>query len=491
MFRSPETTKATRSIVANVTTSFPYPDPRKVKGGPSFLVRLAEMAKLEAETVRSEQAKARLMLSVRSRPSNAKNVKSSATACTGAHLKQHSNTCQQSNRRMSSTVSRAPPAALRRLNSSPAVSTVTSSTVGPSSSLTISKQLSCTNLPNRAQLRDEVCGELNTATVSSVQEKTKAKLNTATTSHRGTTVGESKVQKEHIPNIVEEGLGDGCKVQRSCSPPIVYIPAPPFKCSLILGEKSEDVATLDRHGENVLAEVKGKSIDHENESGDTAKEDTPPTVLDSNTDSVTSCKCQNGRNSAGDLRELEAVDSNSGPASCQENVHTCTNGHGATLEDDLKVTSDLGLSVDSLHLSEEDSPAESAVTTPAPAPDVSPSVKADLNFATFDNGTSVENGYSAWSRSSADPDSKIPVFGVDKLADLNVDVASEKGGVTKRAVLTKKKSDKKSSKLTNGSSAPSQTVSSNLSTSCLKGVGKTVRNSHKTMKRTTKKRVKK
>ena len=454
-------TKTNKQLVVN-TASFPYPDPIKVKGDPSFLARLAELARLEAETVRSEQAKARLMLSARSRPTSAKSLKSSYSALGSSNSKPNGYT-YQSNRRTSVNASLS--RGIKRLNSSPAVSAYDRRTT-PSSSLAINKQLSCTDLPTRTQTQSRKLNiKLDSVkeTMSkpeSVQEDTKAELSVAIDSLRG--MGdESKIQKSNTPPTavsasdieVIENLGDGSKVQRSCSPPIVYIPAPPIKCLWSLEEgngsgppEKHGLATWE-DGPEMEVEKECKSSENESTRGDTAKE-------------VSSMH--------------ETADSNQYSTSCQ-NGHT--GDHRSMVEDDLKVTSDLGLSIDSLHLSEEDN---SELTVSNVVPSHLNSVGGmDLDIAISSHGT--ENGFSAGNELSNFNKILVPGTGYELDTTFETDNA-------KRITSAKKKGGRKLTKPSNGSSAM-QVVASNSSTS-LKS-SKTIRNSHKTAKKATKRHIKK
>lgn len=442
--------KTNKQLVVN-SASFPYPDPTKVKGDPRFLSRLGELARLEAETIRSEQAKARLMLSARSRPASAKSLKSSVAGSASSNNSKSNCYTYQSNRRTSTSVSASVSrgaATIKRLNSSPAVSVYNHST-NASSSLAVSKQLSCTDLPTRTQAR-KVDGELD-----SIKEMT-SKLS-VTVNSLGDVEDKSKVQGSSTPpdvDAVKEGLGDGFKDQRSCSPPIVHIPAPPFKCSWSVGEGEGEGDAIEKRG--VGGREKGREREGERES-----------------------KSSKAESTSEDTAREDPLSPNRGPASCQNGHTPGDHSDRAVVEDDLKVTSDLGLSIDSLHLSasEEDSAPEPTVSNKA-HPD---RTRVDLNTSTIGNGS--ENGLSA---GNDDISAKTLISSDDKVTEYELDTISESGSTTKRA---KKKGGRRSTKLLNGPSSM-QVVAASSSSTSLKG-SKTVRISHKTVKKDTKRHIKK
>ena len=463
MCRSLATGRTNKQLVIN-TASFPYPDPTKVKGEPRFLSRLGELARLEAETVRSEQAKARLMLSARSRPSSARSLKSSFTASASSNSKSNGYTYQYNCRTSVNTSVSRGTAAIKRQNSSPAVSAYNRSTT-PSSSLAISKQLSCTNVPTQTQARKIIDSELDsvkeaTSKSSSTQDQEEARTKLSiTVNFLGDAEDELKVQRPPDVDVVVDGLGDGSKDQKSCSPPIVRIPAPPFKCSWSVGEGEGDSSGgLEKHGlvarENSTPEIgrgKGESKNCEIKA---TTEDTPT-----------------------EDASLMVVNSNQDSASCQSGHTPGNHSDRAVVEDDLKVTSDLGLSIDSLHLSEEDSVPEPPLSNAVPPGLAS----TGINIVTCTLGNRVENGLPIEYGVSA----KTLIPGNDKFTECDIDVVSEAGSTTKRA---KKKGRRRSNKLTNGSSSI-QIVASSSSTN-LKD-SKTVRSPHKTVKQSTRRHTKK
>ena len=446
--------------------SFPYPDPTKVKGDPRFLSRLGELTRLEAETIRSEQAKARLLLSARSRPASAKSLKSSAAVSASSANGSKSNyyTSHQSSCRVSMTSSTTK--GVKRLNSSPAVSAYNrSSTSNASSSLAISKQLSCTEFPTRTQAR-RIDDELD-----SVKETTSKLSVTMSNCSLGVAEDESKVQRSSTcPDIdvavVEEGLGDGSKDQRSCSPPIIRIPAPPFKCSWSIGEGEGDSTEKHEVGRREKIDGPGREGDGERKNSTTNDDTAKESSASLNQGDVASC--QNGHT----------------PPSPGDHCDR------AVVEDDLKVTSDLGLSIDSLHLSEEDNNPEPAAVSNIEHPD---QTGVDLNTKSnaLNIGSGVENGSSEGYGDSVLLSAKTPTSNNDKLTEyeLDIDTVSESGSTTKRS---KRRVGKKSNKRSNGTSAMMQLqgIDTSSSSTNLKG-SKTVRNSHKTVKKSTKRHTRK
>jgi hypothetical protein len=172
-----------------------------------------------------------------------------------------------------------------------------------------------------------------------------------------------------------------------------------------------------------------------------------------------------------------------GPACC-ENGHTPAPGdpHSdrAVVEDDLKVTSDLGLSIDSLHLSEEDS-----VPEPTPSNKVHPDRTGvdHLDTSAFDYG--VESCLSKGYDGSISAKTLIS----DESTECELDTISESGSTTKRVRRKKGGCRRATTKLSNGSSSMQAVAASSSSTS-LKA-SKTVRNAHKTVKKSVKRHTKK
>ena len=343
---------------------------------------------------------------------------------------------------MSASVSRGA-AAVKRLNSSPAVSAYNRTcSTNASSSLAISKQLSCTDLPTQTPAR-RVDGE-----VDSVKEMT-SKLS-VTVNTLGDAEDESKVQRSNTPPDILT-VEEECKDQRSCSPPIVRIPAPPFKCSWSVGEGEGEGDSIEKRG----VESRENGLEREGEG---------------------ERKSSKAESTSKEIAKEDPLSPNQVPACCQ-NGHTPGDHSDRTVvEDDLKVTSDLGLSIDSLHLSEEDSAPEPTVTNKAP-PD------QDLNTSKFGNDS--ENGLSA---GYDDTSAKTLILrpSSDKLAEYEFDTVSESGSTTKRA---KKKGGRRATKLLNGSSSM-QVVAASSSSTSLKS-NKTVKNSHKTAKKSTKRHTNK
>ena len=152
--RSQVTSKSIKQLIVN-TATFSYPDPSKVKGNPGFVSCLSELARLEAETIRSEQAKASQM-SGRSRPASPRSLKSSVSSSAAASSK---SSYQLPNRRTSlnAGTSRVP-FTLKRMNSSPAIGAYAHRGGGgaPSVVNSISKQISCATRSRKSS------GELET-----------------------------------------------------------------------------------------------------------------------------------------------------------------------------------------------------------------------------------------------------------------------------------------------------------------------------------------
>ena len=357
---------------------------------------------------------------------------------------------------------------VKRLNSSPAVSAYNrSSTSNASSSLAISKQLSCTEFPTRTQAR-RIDDELD-----SVKETTSKLSVTMSNCSLGVAEDESKVQRSSTPPdvdvaVVEEGLGDGSKDQRSCSPPIIRIPAPPFKCSWSIGEGEGDSTEKCEVGRR-------EKIDGPEREGDGERKNS---TANNNT-----------------AKESPASSNQGDMASCQ-NEHTPPPSPGdhcdrAVVEDDLKVTSDLGLSIDSLHLSEEDNnPEPTAAVSNIEHPD---QTGVDLNTKSnaLNIGSGVENGSSEGYGNSVLLSAKTPTPNNDKLTEyeLDIDTVSESGSTIRRS---KRRVGKRPNKLSNGTSAMMQlqVIDTSSSSTNLKG-SKTVRNSHKTVKKSTKRHTRK
>ena len=405
--------------------------------------------KLEAETVRSEQAKARLMLSARSRPASARSIKSSVAASNNTKLNCYT---YQSNRRMNATgmsasVSKGRTAAIgtvKRLNSSPAVGAYNRSTNNTPSSLMVNKQKSCTDIP----------------TLNSVKE-TAPKL--SVTESVGVAEDESKAQRSStLPDIgaIKVGVGDGSKDQRSCSPPIVRIPALPFKCSWSVGEGEGDTS-IKKHGvrrescpEREERESKAESISEE-----TTKENPSSPLYQGDP----ACY-ENGRTPPGDLHSDKAV-----------------------VEDDLKVTSDLGLSIDSLHLSEEDN-----VPEPTPSDKVDPNRNGvdHLDTNAFGNGAENSNCLSEGHDGNVSIKTLI-IPSSDKSTKYELDTVSESGSTTKRDRRKKGGGYRRGTTLSNGSSSMQPAVAASSSSTSLKASKTMVRNSHKTVKKSVKRHTKK
>ena len=401
------------------------------------------------------------MLSARSRPASARSIKSSVAASNNSKWNGYT---YQSNRRTNATgisanVSKGGTASIgtvKRLNSSPAVGTYNRSANNTSSSLTVSKQKSCTDIPTQTRAIRANGGGLN-----SVKE-TAPKL--SVTEPVGVAEGESKVQRSSTPpnvDAVEVGLGGGSKDQRSCSPPIVRIPAPPFKCSWSVGEGEGDMS-IKKHGgrrENYPEGEGERESKAESISEETTKENPSSPLYQGNP----AFSCENGRTPPGDRSDRVVV------------------------EDDLKVTSDLGLSIDSLHLSEEDNTSE---TTPSYKVHPNQNGVDHLDTNAFGNG--IESGLSEPYDGSIISAKTLVIPSSDKLTEYELDTISESGSTTKR--VRRKKGGggcKKGTKLSNGSSSTQPAVAASSLSTSLKTSKTTVRNSHKTTKQSVKRYTKK
>ena len=153
------------------------------------------------------------------------------------------------------------------------------------------------------------------------------------------------------------------------------------------------------------------------------------------------------------------------------------------VEDDLKVTSDLGLSIDSLHLSEEDNVLE---TTPSDKVHSSQNGVDHLDTNAFGNG--IESGVSEPYDGSISAKTLVIPSG-DKLMEYELDTISESGSTTKR--VRRKKGGGGCRRGTNGSSSTQPAVAASSSSTSLKAGKTTARNSHKTAKKSIKRHTKK
>ena len=332
---------------------------------------------------------------------------------------------------------------VKRLNSSPAVGAYNRSTNNASSSLTVNKQKSCTDIP----------------TLNSVKE-TAPKL--SVTESVGVAEDESKAQRSStLPDIgaIKVGVGDGSKDQRSCSPPIVHIPALPFKCSWSVGEgEGEGDTSIKKHGvrrEN-CPEREGEKV--ESISEERTKENPSSPLYQGDP----AC-CENGCTPPGDHSDR------------------------AVVEDDLKVTSDLGLSIDSLHLSEEDNVPE---TTPCDKVHPNQNGVDHLDTNVFGNGAENSNCLSEGHDGNVSIKTLI-IPSSDKSTKYELDTVSESGSTTKRDRRKKGCGYRRGTTLSNGSSSMQPAVAASSSSTSLKASKTMVRNSHKTVKKSVKRHTKK
>ena len=429
------TVKTNKQLVSSAA-SFPYLDPVKVKGDPSFISRLAELARLEAETIRSEQAKLRLIQSSGSRPSSARSVKSSISSVSSKFR------CQ-SNHRMNASVSTSRTPAVKRLNSTPALRTYTPRSSLPSTPLSIDKQLSCSDLPTGSRKCNvtEVAPSRSNFDEPLLLEDVKLEESAATDS-----IG---------------GVDDDLEVQRPCSPPIVFITTP-AKCSWSEGEGGVGDGNV----------VDGKMGD-DNASGkaaltirENATEDSKRSDNESVSEDVAKDDCFSSSSS-----------SSSSVGANQDSRNSGVDEHIPIIEDDLRVTSDLGLSIDSLHLSQE----ECSGSTTMPASEL-PCSDNTGGLGSADTVLSLD-GLSV-NREDCETNSGTEL---ENSLMCGTEVATNRTTATNYPRKTRKKGCKKSTKLSSSSSR-SQLVSSSSSAS-LKG-SKSNKRTCSAVKKSRKKQIK-
>ena len=151
MCRSQITLKSNKQLKIN-TGTFPYPDPSKVKGNPGFVSQLAELAQLEAETIWSEQAKARLM-SARSRPTSARSLKSSVSFSAVSSRSSYQPNCRTS---LNAGTSRVP-SMIKRINSTPAVGAYTHRGGGRGGTPSVVNSFSYSELQTQSRKANSFC----------------------------------------------------------------------------------------------------------------------------------------------------------------------------------------------------------------------------------------------------------------------------------------------------------------------------------------------
>ena len=447
-------TKPSKQLIVNLAT-FPYPDPSKVKGNPGFVSRLAELARLEAVTIRSEQAKARLM----SRPTSARSLKSSASSTAS------SKSNYQSTRRTNVNSGRFP-STMKRMNSSPAMGGGYVSRGGTQSgSSVLKKQYSLSDIQNRTRKVYNNNGNLGSVEEHASkpgpslerEDDSKEKLG-ATANCTGDTAHEpeddiSSASRGTLSTADDYGdAGNGMEVHRSCSPPIIFVRVP--KCTWSVGgESSTSVESLPTATTNEETHVEQSEAFRKTSDSLSVSHDTSKARVNS-------------------FSSSSSVNSSQDSAS---NVDNRASSCKAVVEDDLKVTSDLGLSIDSLHLSQEESAeqtvAEVAVVTKGQSsnntgPDVDACAKSS------DESVATANEF------TTDAITVAPGYIVDNATE-EVGGTSAEGNAVKR---TRRKNGKRSAKHLNGS-VTAQVVVSASSTN-----NKQLRNTHKTVKRSSKKK---
>ena len=246
-----------------------------------------------------------------------------------------------------------------------------------------------------------------------------------------------------------EGIDDDAEVQRSCSPPIVFIKIP--RCSWTVGESNDsnsEVASPPRREESVTGHN---------------KEDCQ------NSESKAICECTTGTNRKDHYASLSLS-----TASTQDSMaskHNDIVGNYKSLvhtEDDLKVTSDLGLSIDSLHRSQEDSTEPTTTVNMSPDPCL---------FAHSKPGMELESGQSPTVEKSI----------TEELAPggSKMDEAIARAAVSSDSKKTRKRGGKRTIKVPSSSSTMMSHDVSSSSLISLKG-NKSIKNGHKTVKKYTK-----
>ena len=433
--------RTNKQTIVNVAT-FPYPDPSKVKGNPGFISRLAELARLEADTIRSEQAKVRLMTS-RSRPTSARSIKSSVSSASTKSSYQ-----PIASRRPSVSISTSRiPSSMKRLNSSPVVSSssyrVSNST---STSATVSKQsLSSGDLQTRLMRPNSELGSVQEGTATSDNSAQEHVQSTNADVHKG----QSSSLRCTSGDDAEDSMGDNDEVQRSCSPPIVFIKMP--RCSWTIGEGSGDLEKAIPMTEEELKDQDGESLDHEHETF-TSKLISEDTGAGKDDTSSGLSLADTNQDLSNNLKESKSV-----------------------IEDDLKVTSDLGLSIDSLHLSQDDSSEPKAAASP---------VEDQSANGMEQNTMELECDQFTGNKSTIKSLKIVNSDGISKVNEQDASDSNKPKRARKRASTAKRPNKQLSGSLSSGQDMSSASLTS------LKSVKSGSRRTQKHAKKSSKKNVK-
>ena len=357
---------------------------------------------------------------------------------------------------------------MKRMNSSPAMGGGYVSRGGTQSgSNVLKKQYSLSDIQNRARKVYTNNGNLGSVEENASkpgpslerEEDSKEKLG-ATANCSGDTADEpeddiSSASRGTLSTADDCGdASNGMEVHRSCSPPIIFVRVP--KCTWSVGGESstsvESLPTTTMNEENHVeqSEAFRKTSDSLSVGHDTSKA------------RVNSFSSSSSVNSS---QDYSAGNVDNGASSCK-----------AVVEDDLKVTSDLGLSIDSLHLSQEESAEQmvavvAMVTKGQSSNNTGPDVDACAKSS--DESVATANELTTGAITVAPGDI------VDNAVEEEVGGTSAEGNAVKR---TRRKNGKRSAKHLNGS-VTAQVVVSASSTN-----NKPVRNTHKTVKRSSKKK---
>ena len=366
-----------------------------------------------------------------SRPMSAKSLKSSVPYSASTKV-----TVPGRRTSVGVTTSRIP-SGMKRLNSSPAVTGHThqrgSSSSSSTSSVTLSRQLSFSERSRRVHSELNSVEEATLKSENSTEELVKEKQSIGTDLE-----GEPQVQRSTLRCTSEdtEESGNEGEVQMSCSPPIVFIKIP--QCSWTVGEvipvKEKDIA--DRN-----------EGDRKNSESESVSEDVSTAKDESSSSGVSS---------------MEAT---------QDSVGNQNDKSKTFVEDDLKVTSDLGLSIDSFHLSQEENLESSdvAMTT----------VGQSSNGISHEHKSGIELESDLLAGHKVTNESLMNRSGVLNKTEGRSEVV-ERNNVKKSK--KKESTSKRPTKLFNGSSTAAQVTSSSSSTSlkCSKSGSK---KTHKSVKR--------
>ena len=265
----------------SLTPPFPYPDPLTISGDPSFEDRLAELAQLECDTIRHEEAIRRYSTPLLTRPSSTKNIRQTAPKLKVQSVQRVSRNVNNKEQRAQSSMLRSHRASLPATVRNTSKVSTRSTRPNPSTS-SIGRAESTAISQSKNVVADNVKDSVVNAPANEQQRKTEVPVCTETSLNESQTATSS----------------DEIDTELSCSPPIVYITSlPNYKTKT----------------NNTVKDESDKDL--------LSPEEYHPPVINAWSDGNT-------------VKEPDSYDQ--------------------AMEDDLQVTSDLGLSIDSLHMFDDD-----------------------------------------------------------------------------------------------------------------------------------------